>query len=47
VIGQTAHAMPEERAKCLDAGMVDLVVKPIHLEHLVQAVRRHTAGTRP
>ncbi|RZI82961.1 MAG: PAS domain S-box protein [Rubrivivax sp.] len=45
VIGQTAHAMPEERAKCLDAGMVDLVVKPIHLEQLVQAVRRHTGIT--
>jgi len=42
VIGQTAHAMPEERAKCLAAGMVDMVVKPIHLDDLVQTVLRHT-----
>jgi CheY-like chemotaxis protein len=41
VIGQTAHAMSEERAKCLDAGMIDLVVKPIDLEALVQTIRRH------
>jgi len=41
VIGQTAHAMAEEHHKCRDAGMVDLVVKPIELEALVAAVRRH------
>ncbi|RZK99648.1 MAG: PAS domain S-box protein [Rubrivivax sp.] len=41
VIGQTAHAMAEERSKCLAAGMVDLVVKPINLEDLVSTLRRH------
>ena len=41
VIGQTAHAMSEEHAKCRDAGMVDLVVKPIELSALVATVRRH------
>lgn len=41
VIGQTAHAMAEEHHKCRDAGMVDLVVKPIELEALVAAVKRH------
>ena len=46
VIGQTAHAMAEERHKCLAVGMIDLVVKPINLETLVQAVRRHTAHAR-
>ena len=46
VIGQTAHAMAEEHHKCRDAGMVDLVVKPIELEALVATVKRH-AGPRP
>ncbi|HYR25021.1 MAG TPA: ATP-binding protein, partial [Aquabacterium sp.] len=41
VIGQTAHAMPEEHAKCLGAGMVDLVVKPIDFAQLVETVGRH------
>jgi signal transduction histidine kinase len=41
VIGQTAHAMSEEHGKCREAGMVDLVVKPIELEALVAAIRRH------
>ena len=41
VIGQTAHAMAEEHHKCRDAGMVDLVVKPIELEALVSTVRKH------
>ncbi len=41
VIGQTAHAMAEEHHKCRDAGMVDLVVKPIELEALVTTVLRH------
>ena len=46
VIGQTAHAMSEEHAKCLDAGMVDLVVKPIDLEALVKTIRRHVPPTK-
>jgi CheY-like chemotaxis protein len=33
--------MAEEHHKCRDAGMVDLVVKPIELEALVAAVRKH------
>ncbi|CAH0351448.1 PAS domain S-box protein [Aquabacterium sp. CECT 9606] len=41
VIGQTAHAMAEERGKCMAAGMADLVVKPINLEDLVKTVGRH------
>ncbi len=41
IIGQTAHAMAEERANCLAAGMVDMVVKPIELERLVQTLRRN------
>ena len=40
VVGQTAHAMVEERIKCQEAGMVDLVVKPIDLNVLVQTIQR-------
>jgi PAS domain S-box-containing protein len=40
VVGQTAHAMMEERIKCQEAGMVDLVVKPIDLNVLVQTIQR-------
>ncbi len=41
IIGQTAHAMAEEHIKCREAGMVDMVVKPIELEALVRTVLRH------
>ena len=41
VIGQTAHAMAEEKAKCLDAGMVDHIAKPINLDLLVATILRH------
>jgi len=40
VVGQTAHAMMEDRIKCQEAGMVDLVVKPIDLNVLVQTIQR-------
>jgi len=38
VIGLTAHAMDEERVRCLAAGMVDRVVKPITPDALVAAI---------
>ncbi|SEH34957.1 PAS domain S-box protein [Magnetospirillum fulvum] len=38
VIGLTAHAMDEERVRCLAAGMVDRVVKPITPDVLVAAI---------
>ena len=44
IIGLTAHAMPEERAKCLAHGMVDHLCKPIDVDELVAAIVRH-AGT--
>jgi PAS domain S-box-containing protein len=42
VIGLTAHAMPEERARCLAAGMVEHLVKPIDIDVLVETVLRYT-----
>ncbi|MBM4200493.1 MAG: response regulator, partial [Gammaproteobacteria bacterium] len=41
LIGQTAHALPEEHAKCRAAGMIDVITKPIAQEQLVAVVRRH------
>jgi signal transduction histidine kinase/DNA-binding NarL/FixJ family response regulator/HPt (histidine-containing phosphotransfer) domain-containing protein len=43
VIGLTAHALPEERDKCLAAGMVEHVSKPIDPDVLVTAILRHVA----
>jgi PAS domain S-box-containing protein len=41
VIGLTAHALAEEKEKCLAAGMVEHVAKPIVLEALLKAILRH------
>jgi PAS domain S-box-containing protein len=41
VIGLTAHAMAEERARCLTAGMVDHIAKPVDIDVLVAAILRH------
>ena len=40
VIGLTAHALPEERARCLDAGMAGHVAKPVDVEELVAVIGR-------
>lgn len=45
VIGLTAHALPEERARCLDAGMAGHVAKPVDVEELVTAIQR-ACGSR-
>ncbi len=41
IIGQTAHALDEERAACLAAGMVDHLAKPIEPEAMVRSILRH------
>jgi PAS domain S-box-containing protein len=46
VVGQTAHAMPEERARCLACGMVAHVAKPIEIERLVATLRAVTSPSR-
>lgn len=46
VIGVTAHAMAEERAKCLAAGMVEHVAKPLEINTLVRAILQHIAAGR-
>ena len=47
VVGLTAHAMPEERTRCLAAGMVEHISKPVDMDRLVAVVRqfaRHPAA---
>ena len=44
VIALTAHALPDVRQRCLEAGMVEHVVKPIDMVELVAAIRRHVRG---
>lgn len=40
IVALTAHAMPEERARCLEAGMNDLVTKPIDPQELFSVLAR-------
>jgi len=46
IVGQTAHAMTEDRERCRSCGMVDHVAKPIDLEELVAVILRHAGGAR-
>ena len=41
IIGQTAHALDEERAACLAAGMVDHLAKPLDPDQLIASILRH------
>jgi two-component system, sensor histidine kinase and response regulator len=46
VVGQTAHALPEERARCLACGMVAHVAKPLEIDRLVATLRAVTSLSR-
>ena len=41
IVGQTAHALDEEKRACLEAGMVDHISKPIDPDALVAVIRQH------
>jgi len=42
IIAVTAHALPDDRAKCLASGMDDYVTKPIRVADLSAALHRQT-----
>ncbi len=41
IIALTAHAFPSDRKKFLEAGMDDVVVKPLNEETLIEVISRH------
>lgn len=47
IIALTAHALPGEREKCIDAGMDEYSPKPLDREHLFAAISRLTAQAQP
>jgi len=42
IIGQTAHALAEDRGRCLQSGMCDYIPKPLDPDKLAAAILRHT-----
>ena len=41
IIAMTAHAMSEERQRCLDSGMGDIITKPINVKALYATLARY------
>jgi CheY-like chemotaxis protein len=46
IVGVTAHAMEEDRPRCVEAGMDDYLPKPVKQDLLRRMIERWT-GARP
>lgn len=44
IVGLTAHAMAEDRARCLAAGMNDYIAKPFNPDQLRNLLAQHAAA---
>ena len=44
IVAMTANALPADRERCLQAGMDDVITKPIDPDRLAAAVQRWTGG---
>ncbi len=43
IIAITAHAMKDDRQRCIDAGMNDYIAKPVGRQALIDLINKHTA----
>ena len=46
IVALTANTNPVERQRCIDAGMDDVLDKPMDLQTLVRSVSRHVLKAR-
>jgi signal transduction histidine kinase/CheY-like chemotaxis protein/HPt (histidine-containing phosphotransfer) domain-containing protein len=47
VLAMTAHALPDERARCLTAGMQGHIAKPLDVTRLVRELQRYRRSAAP
>jgi PAS domain S-box-containing protein len=46
IVAMTAHALKEDRQKCLDAGMDDYLSKPVHMDSLVAVLQKYCGAEK-